>query len=291
MPSLSQTLKTSDDGIVLQAMTADDLPAAYALSQEVRWPHRLADWEFLLSFGEGLVARNDGEIVGTAICWPWGEHTATVGLVIVAPHCQGRRIGQRLMQGLLDRLEGRSVLLYATAEGRGLYERLGFVATGEVRQHQGKAVQAPLIALEPGLRLRPLSRNDTERLIELDTAACGMPRDALIRHLITKADTVVLDRDGEAQGFAMLRRFGRGRAIGPVIAPDAEGAKALIAYWVNQCVGKFVRVDVDFASGMTTWLESLGLLRAGGPLAMVRGPALQRNADVRLFALASQALG
>ena len=31
----------------------------------------------------------------------------------------------------------------------------------------------------------------------------------------------------------MLRRFGRGHAIGPVVAPDADGAKALIAHLVG----------------------------------------------------------
>lgn len=291
MSPLSQSLEISNDGVTLHAMTADDLVAAHALSVEVHWPHRLVDWEFLFSLGEGLVARHEGDIVGTAMYWAWGEAAATLGLVIVAPSCQGRRIGQRLMQGLLKQLEARTVVLHATAEGRGLYERLGFTATGEVRQHQGKAKQAPLIALAPDMRLRPLGRNDADRLIALDAAACGMQRDALVRHLLDTADTVVLDRDGQAQGFAVLRRFGRGLTIGPVVAPDADGAKAMIAHWANLCVGKFVRIDLDFATGMAPWLESLGLRRAGNPIAMVRGPVLQRDADVRVFALAGQALG
>ena len=47
-----------------------------------------------------------------------------------------------------------TALLQATTEGRGLYERLGFVRTGEIRQHQGVAQPAPLIAL-PEERWRP----------------------------------------------------------------------------------------------------------------------------------------
>jgi hypothetical protein len=113
----------------------------------------------------------------------------------------------------------------------------------------------------------------------------------LIRRLLDAGDTVVLDRDGEAIGFAVLRRFGRGQAIGPVVAPEVVGACALIAHWVNHCAGKFVRVDVDFASGLTEWLESLGLQRAGNPAAMVRGAALARSAVTRQYALVSQALG
>jgi hypothetical protein len=222
--------------------------------------------------------------------WRWGERHSTVGLLIVSEHCRGRRIGQRLMLGLLGGVDG-SVLLHATPEGRGLYERLGFTTIGEVRQHQGRAVQAPLVALAPGVRLRPASRNDAGSLIALDASACGMPRDALMRRLLDIGDTVVLDRDGQAEGFAMLRRFGRGQVIGPVIAADVPGAKALISHWVNLCAGKFVRIDVDFASGLTAWLETLGLRRAGGPATMVRGQPPQRSTDTRLFALVSQAMG
>ena len=130
------------------------------------------------------------------------------------------------MTALLEGLEDHTVLLHATAEGRGLYERLGFVRTGEVRQHQGIALPTPLIALGAGWRLRPATEADLPTLRALDAAARGMPRDALIDELFRDADaTVVLDHDGHARGFAMLRRFGRGHAIGPVVAPDAEGAQ------------------------------------------------------------------
>ena len=283
--------KTLADGVVLRPMTAADLDAAHALSARLHWPHRLADWQFNFEFGSGLVAERDGEFVGTAQSWRWGERHATIGLVMVDPRCQGRRIGFHLMQALLTSLDGRSVLLHATAEGRGLYERLGFVRTGEVRQHQGAALPAPLVALDEGWRLRPADHSDTTALAALDAQARGMPRAALITALTNQADTVVLDHDGQACGFAMLRRFGRGLNLGPVVAPDAESAKALIAHLVGLNAGKFVRIDVDFDSGLTEWLESLGLLRVDAPTVMVRGepPALVEG--VRLFGLVNQALG
>ncbi len=287
----TRAAETAADGVTLRPMTAVDLPAAHALSTQVGWPHRLVDLQFSFSFGEGLVAQRDGAAVGIAMRWRWGGAHASVGSVVVAPHCQGRRIGQRLMLGLLDGLEGHSVLLHATREGRGLYERLGFVAAGDVRQHQGLALQAPLVALEPNVRLRPASRNDGERLIALDQAACGMPRGAMLRALLDLAQVVVLDRDGVAEGFSVLRRFGRGKVIGPVVAPDATGAKALISHWVNLDAGKFVRIDVDFASGLPAWLETLGLRRVGEVASMQRGPALHRGSAAHLFALVTQATG
>lgn len=279
------------DGVALRPMTAADLDAAHALTADLRWPHRLVDWEHAFQHAEGFVAERDGQVVGTALRWRWGPRHATIGLVIVAPACQGRRIGHRLMSAVLEGLQHCTVLLNATAEGRGLYERLGFVRTGEIRQHQGVALPAPLVALDPGWRLRPATEADLPALRALDAAARGMPRDALIDQLFRDADaTVVLDQEGGARGFAMLRRFGRGHVIGPVVAPGTDGAKALIAHLVGLNAGRFTRIDIDFDSGLAEWLESLGLLRVDAPTVMVRGAPLARDKDTTLYAIVTQAL-
>lgn len=281
------------DGVVLRPMTAADLPRAHALTAELRWPHRPADWEQVFAHAEGIVAERDGELVATALRWRWGERHATIGLVIVAPACQGRRLGHRLMSALLEGLDAHTVLLHATADGRGLYERLGFVRTGELRQHQGVAQPAPLVALPSGWRLRPAGLHEAPALQALDAAARGMPRGALIDDLLASADAcVVLDHDNEPRGFAMLRRFGRGHAIGPVVAPDAEGAKALIAHLAGLNAGHFTRIDIDFASGLAEWLESIGLLRVDAPTTMVRGtPLVTPPGGPALFAIVTQAVG
>jgi predicted GNAT family N-acyltransferase len=291
-PASTQTT-SADDGVVLRPMTADDLTAAHALSEEQRWPHRPADWAQMFAHAEGFVAERDGQIIATAQRWRWGPRHATIGLVIVTPACQGRRVGHRLMSALLDGLEDHTVLLHATAEGRGLYERLGFVRTGEIRQHQGIAQPTPLIALPAGWRLRPAGVNEAETLRRLDAQARGMPRDALIDDLLATADAcVVLDDDGEPRGFAMLRRFGRGHAIGPVVAPDAESAKALIAHLAGINAGHFTRIDIDFDSGLAEWLESFGLLRVDAPTTMVRGTPLSTPpGGPALFAIVTQAVG
>ncbi|MFD2298941.1 GNAT family N-acetyltransferase [Paracidovorax citrulli] len=288
---LSPAATVADDGVVLRPMTAADLPQTHALSAEQRWPHRPVDWEQMFAHSQGLVAERDGKIVGTAQRWLWGERHGTIGLVIVSPACQGRRIGHRMLTALLEGMDNRTLLLQATAEGRGLYERLGFVRTGEIRQHQGTAQPTPLIALPAGWRLRPAGLNEAHRLHQLDEEACGMPRAALIDDLLAQASAcVVLDHEGTPKGFAMLRRFGRGHAIGPVVAPDAEGAKAMISHLAGMNAGHFTRIDIDFASGLSEWLESIGLLRVDAPTTMVRGTPAQPSGGIRLFALVSQAL-
>lgn len=279
--------------VVFRAMTLDDLQHAQALSAELRWPHRPADWAQSFAHAEGLVAERGGEIIATAQRWRWGEAHATMGLVIVTPACQGLGIGKKLMTGLLKGLDSCTVLLQATEAGRGLYESLGFVHTGSVSQHQGVASPTPLIALQPGWRLRPAGLNELPALQALDAAARGMPRDALIADLLgSAAACVVLDQESTPRGFAMLRRFGRGHVIGPVVAADAEGAKALIAHLAGQNAGHFTRIDIDVASGLGDWLEALGLPSVDTPTTMVRGAALAAaEGGPRLFAITTQALG
>jgi predicted N-acetyltransferase YhbS len=281
------------DGITLREMTAADLAAAHELTGELRWSHRPTDWEQAFRHGEGLVAERDGQVVGTGLRWRWGPRHATIGLVVVAPACRGRRIGHRLMTALLEGLEQHSVLLHATADGRGLYERVGFVRIGEVRQHQGIAKPTPPIALDAGWRLRPATETSLPTLRALDAGARGMPRDALIDELFRDAEaTVVLDHDDHACGFAMLRRFGRGHTIGPVIAPNAQGAKALIAHLSGLNAGRFTRIDIDFDSGLAEWLETLGLLRVDAPTTMLRGtPLAQPDGGPRLYGIVTQAFG
>jgi hypothetical protein len=147
------------------------------------------------------------------------------------------------------------------------------------------------VALAQGERLRPLNRNDASQLIALDTRGAGMPREAMLRQVLADGETVVLARGGEAIGFSTVRRFGRGHAIGPVIAPDLTSAQALIGHWCSRYAGKFLRVDVDAAGGLPEWLETQGLPRVGSVTTMACGGPLQRGPAFGYWALVTQALG
>ena len=92
-------------------------------------------------------------------------------------------------------------------------------------------------------------------------------------------------------GFSVLRRFGRGLVIGPVVAPDVASARALISHWCNLYAGEFMRIDVDAESGMPPWLESLGLKRVGTGTTMVRGKLPPRGPACGGWALITQAMG
>jgi hypothetical protein len=119
----------------------------------------------------------------------------------------------------------------------------------------------------------------------------GTDRAPVIEALIETGEAVVLDDRGKTVGFAFCRRFGRGQLIGPVVARDTAAARALIAYWLGLNAGQFVRVDVTGESGLSTWLDEVGLARVPAVITMLHGqrPPAPRNCHV--FAAASHALG
>jgi len=285
--------------ITLREMTADDLPACHGLSQQVSWPHRLEDWQLALHCGKGWVAEAEGKVVGSAIYWQWGSDYATLGLVIVSPECQGRGIGKQLLLTLTGKLDGSIVRLHATPEGRPLYEKLGFVATGEIRQQQSRelpAIAPPELTVDEALRA--LNADDVAKMTALDAQSSGMQRGILYQALgdptsaMRMVKGLMLTRDGEPAGFAMLREFGRGYALGPVITQNVQDAQKLIAQLLHEIPGQFVRLDVEADSGLAEWLDTLGLTCVDSPTTMYKdGAPLRASNGWRNLVLATQAMG
>lgn len=284
------TSQTTDTAITYRRMTENDLAAAHALSQAVRWPHRLEDWQFVLRLGTGFIAEEGGTVIGTGLCWKQGDRHASLGMIIVSPDHQGKGIGRELMSLVLKELGDRCTLLNATPAGQPLYERLGFVATGTIHQHQGTMAAITPVALAAGESIRLAEPGDIANIIDLANRATGMSRDEALKLLLSVAEGAVLERNGELVGFSVMRRFGRGHAIGPIVAPDSERVKALIAHWSSAYAGSFVRVDVTGNSGLGAWLAEAGLVQVDTVVAMARNGVPAQDETVKQFAILNQAL-
>lgn len=268
-----------------------DIAAAHELSLEVGWPHRAQDWEFVQRLGAGYVAQDRDRVIGTLLFWRHDRRSASLGMVIVSPAHQGQGIGSRLMSMALADLEGRSVFLTATAAGQPMYERYGFQPIDVVEQHQGIPGHVAIVPLARGERLRPVGKSDAPRLISLATRAAGVSRTRVVSRLLECSEGIVLDRGGEAVGFALFRRFGRGYAIGPTIAPDARRAKALIGHWAALNPHRFLRIDVHQSTALGKWIDGVGLKMVDSGVAMVKGTAPAKDARVGAFSLINQAIG
>jgi ribosomal protein S18 acetylase RimI-like enzyme len=271
------------------ALRADHLPQALQLSRALQWPYRLEDWAFALGLGRGLAVEIDGRLAGTALWWPYGDHHASAGMIIVAADQQRKGIGGALMDALLADAAGRTILLNSTEEGLGLYTRLGFVAHGQVNQHQ--AVLAQSVATERRRQIRALEAGDRVAIGDLDRAASGMDRRALLDALFAMSDVRVIDHGGRISAYGCVRGWGRGVVIGPVVADEADDARALIANLAAAHVGEFVRIDVPADTALSPWLETIGLPQVNQVVAMALGELPRVGAAPRLFALSNQSLG
>jgi predicted GNAT family acetyltransferase len=267
---------------------------------EVQWPHRLADWKFASQLGEGFVAEDGGKLVGTALYWKYGSSHATLGLVVVSPDEQGRGVGRRLLELVLDELGERVTFLYATQAGLPLYEKLGFRECGMLAQHNGLVEPTQAIALPEGERLRELTQADIPYLMDMASQASGLDRREVLSALLSIAQGgVVLEGPGGILGFSLFRAFGRGYAIGPVVAKDGVGkarAMALISHWLAANEKAFVRIDVPDGTGLNDWLEQLGLDRRSTVVKMARNAGLEQAADTpeagyRAYGIINQAMG
>jgi GNAT superfamily N-acetyltransferase len=271
------------------ALRADHLPHALELSRALEWPYRLEDWEFAFDLGRCFAVEIDGQLAGTALWWPYGERYASAGMIIVSGRYQRMGIGRALMDVLLADAAGRTIILNSTDEGLDLYRRLGFVAHGHVNQHQAILARSP--AAEGACMVRDFQPEDRSAIYDLDQAASGMDRRALIDALFVISAVKVIDRGSGPSGYGCVRTWGRGLVVGPVAAADVADARALIAALADSHTGEFVRIDVPDVAGLSPWLDSIGLPRVGQVVAMALGGFPAPGADARLFALSNQSLG
>jgi predicted N-acetyltransferase YhbS len=276
------------DEVDLVMFGPEHIDGAVSLSRQANWPHRREDWQMMLELSDGTVVLDaDGRVVGTILLTRYGQDCAAINMVIVDETMRGHGLGRKLMESAFAFAGERPLRLVATAEGLPLYKKLGFAECGTIRQHQGevRVVAAPQgAALATGDEIAAIKR--------LDRDAFGADRSALIDRLARAGKFAVIRRDGVVTGYAALRAFGRGEVIGPIVATNADEAKALIAFFAASRPGAFLRIDTDSDSGLADWLGEIGLVHVGGGIAMSNHASMKPDHPrVRTFALTSQALG
>lgn len=274
--------------IAIRAFGPDHIEGAVALSRQENWPHRPQDWQMALQLSSGAVALDDqGRVTGTILVTPYGTDCAMINMVIVDRNARGKGLGRKLMEQAFTLAGNRPLRLVATTDGMPLYEKLGFVPSGTILQHQGNVTA---LGMPDGVQAA--DTGDLPEIKALDRDAYGANRETLIDALAERGEFAVIRRNGAIEAYAAIRPFGRGEVIGPVIAGDADAAKALIGFFAAPRAGAFLRVDTDSRTGIAGWLGEIGLAHVGGGIAMDRPPKTgSKHARPKVYALANQALG
>jgi predicted N-acetyltransferase YhbS len=264
-----------------------DLDRIMELVRAVAWPHRREDIAQFIRLGGGRIAQDEkgGRALATGLWWMFDDTLARIGLVIVAPEAQGRGIGRRLVETLLEDVSPRPIVLLATEAGLPLYEKLGFAAFDRSVQYQGNYTGDPI--QDP--RISRVAASAIAEISDIDAAAFGALRGDMLRDLAKTGSVAVLTENGQISGYAMARAFGRGTVIGPLVAATEDDALALFRTLARP---GFVRIDCPAdASTLIEYLQTAGLEDVGASPVMVRGGWTPPGGPARIFGLASHAFG
>jgi hypothetical protein len=140
--------------------------------------------------------------------------------------------------------------------------------------------------------IRPVVEADMPAILAVDGAAFGADRSRIVSRLPGFAERIaVLDSGQGIAGYAAAWRNGpASTVIGPVVAPDGEAAKRLIAHLAAPARGS-VRLDLDpDRPELPGWAHAHGLEPVSRSTVMARGDFPSRGTPDRLFAPISVAL-
>lgn len=265
-----------------------DLEACLDLAEDRSWAREDAKWRLLLELGGGYgVDDPNGGLAGTVFLTRVAPGTGAVGMLLVARRHGGQGLGRRLMEEALSTAGRATVFLYATEDGRPLYEKLGFRVADEVTTYAGvfrrSGGDLPAVAAD----VRAAGAGDLPTVTRLDQRAFGADRSELLRRVVTFADRVVVSAGGYA---AVWRNLDTAHA-GPLVADSASTAQLLLGAALGETTGP-ARVDLhaDAASALGDWLTARGLTARPAVPLMVLGGRLPGKRAMLLSPL-MQALG
>ncbi|MAM57800.1 MAG: GNAT family N-acetyltransferase [Salinicola sp.] len=274
-------------------LESGDLHHLHQLCVGVSWPHRARDVTLLMSLGRGYLAMDEIErVLASGMYFEMGEDFAMIGMMMTAPRLQTLGAGRWLLDRILADCGGRDLRLNATRAAYRLYESAGFVPVATIHQRQGIVREGPLPEVVSACPVRTLQASDQAALRALDQMAFGAERRAVLDALFAVSEGTVAVRDGAPAGFALIRDFGRGRVIGPVVAEDEAMATALIAPLLRRHVGQFLRIDTLCDSPtFFAFLDAAGLDAFDTVTQMRLGKQRGGDGPVRTFGLAAHTLG
>lgn len=234
-----------------------------------------------------FVAEEHGAPVAAVSVVNHSADFAFLGLYLCRPDWLGKGIGFALWRHALAHAGDRTVGLDGAAAQEANYARSGFRRTGATRRFEGR------LELGAAKDIRVADPGDAQAQMRLDAAANGVVRPSFLSAWLSRDPTrrtVVLDGPASLGGFAMARLCGRGCKVGPVIAPDAVFALALIRAALGEFGSDEAIADLpDERGDLAAMLTDLGFQETFSMARMYRGPPPQTGPT--LMAIATMELG
>ena len=267
----------------LRPARAADLPEVVrTLTLAFGEPLRGDTWDWILASNAGaiFVAERRRSIVGTGAGLLFGS-TGWIGGLGVEPGSRRRGVASQLTTRVVDWLRehgAQTLLLQATAQGRPVYEGLGFVAEGGYRMWSVPPARRPRkrwgTHTAGAYELRALRADDLEAVLALDRAVSGEDRALAIRAAWASGG-VAVDVGGQLRGYHLDTPWGPG----PTLAADREAGLLLLE--TAQRPDESVRVGVPEANALAVdAMADRGFDEVAGTERMRLGPKIEWRPDL-----------
>ncbi|MYV55751.1 GNAT family N-acetyltransferase [Streptomyces sp. SID3212] len=261
----------------IRRLTLADLTACADLAEERGWAREEHKWALLLAAGTGYgidAPDTDGNgLAAMCVTTSYGPALTTFGMMIVAARFGRQGLGRRLLTHAMHEAGDTPFALHATAQGRPLYEQLGFHAVGDTHTVHGhfRSPEPPITA-HGTATTRPATADDLTALVRLDNEVFGIDRTHLLARLPSFTDRLRVAEHGTTiTGYAGIWPSTSCDAIAPLIAQDTDTAYALIHALAAE-TDRPVRLDIDARhTDLLDRLKHSGLDLISSTTTMTRG--------------------
>jgi GNAT superfamily N-acetyltransferase len=279
----------------IRAASEADLPAIAALRHSVGW--NVYRWALLDAMrppqARMYVIERPDEVMAIGSGIAYGRLGVVGNMVVSAAH-RGRGLGRWVLQAVIGFLEERGcsqLELYATADGRRLYEHYGFELSGpslavSIPRQIAKALPSD------GVVTAGAAPADLERLASYDAPRFGADRSPILAAALADPERPVLiaSHGGSIVGYAVLRPDGT--RLGPFLADQPSVAGALLASAAPlaprvEAIG--AQLPGENVAGIG-WLQDIGASVEPWDGRMRRGSGVERR-DETIYGSAIGALG
>lgn len=240
--------------------------------------------------GAFLIGRLEGEPVACISVVKYGTGFGFLGFYIARLPVRGKGYGIPIWQAGMARLAGRNVGLDGVVAQQHNYRKSGFRKAWNNIRHEGApaAVAAPAGVTFVDARDLPF-----DRLAAYDRRFFPEARDSFLASWISLPERAALAavKDGDLQGFGVIRACRAAARIGPLYAASPEIAAALVGALADRMGAAQVALDVpDINKPAVALAERLGLKPSFETARMYTGadPAVD---GAGLFAVTSLELG
>src|SRR3989339_1326409 len=175
-----------DGHIEIRTLTSADIPFGMMLKENAGWNQLPSDWARLIAAEPNgcFIARCDGRDVGTVTTTGYEKRFGWVGMFLVRPEMRRRGVGTKLLMHGIEYLEKKEisvVRLDATAAGRPLYRKIGFVEEYLLERRQGIGES---IGFSPDLQILP---DAIDHVCAYDAPVFGADRSRVLNRLAVES--------------------------------------------------------------------------------------------------------